>query len=198
MLQQPAVPASTVTYQNQSGQTAYVTVIGGTVTSINVNAVQVATATNFTATVPNGQTIAITYSAVPVWYWSTFTPAVPASGVWTPNPTGQDITVVLASGTVTHVTINGPATPATDRATSSPANVMLPAGGSIQLTYSAVPVWAWLNFFNLDLMDSLGDVYANNNSIAPAGVAGYSEYTSLPYAQHPTGGMSGFATGVSN
>jgi len=198
MLQQPAVPASTVAYANASGQTAYVSVIGGTVTSINVNTVQVATATNYIAAIPAGQTIAVTYSVVPVWYWSVFTPAVPASTVAVANPTGQDITVVLAAGTVTHVTISGPSISPTDRATSSPANVMLPAGGSISLTYSVAPVWAWLNFFNLDLIDSLGTVSADTNLVAATGVSGYSEANALPYAVHPTGGMPGFATGVSN
>lgn len=193
MLQQPAVPASTVTTVNTSGQTAYVTIIGGTVTSVNVGAAQVATATGYTATVPAGQTIAVTYSAVPAWYWSTFTPAVPASGTAVANPTGQDISVVIAGGTVTHVTVSG-----TDRATSSPANVMLPGGGSIALTYSAAPVWAWLNFFNLDLMDSLGDVYGNNDTILATGTTGYSPGNSLPYAPHPATGSNGFGTGISN
>jgi hypothetical protein len=193
MIAQPAVPASTVTTTNASGQTAYVTVIGGTVTSINVNGTQVATGTSYTATVPAGGTIAITYSGVPAWYWSTFTPAVPASLTAVANTTGQDITVVLGGGTVTHVTVNG-----TDRATSSPANVMLPNGESITLTYSGAPVWAWMNYFNLDLLDSLGTSYASANTIAPTGVSGYSEANALPYAQHAATGEGGFGTGISN
>ena len=47
---------------------------------------------------------------------------------------------MLLGGTVTHVNVNG-----TDRATSSPANVPLPNGVPITLTYSAAPVWAWMN-----------------------------------------------------
>jgi hypothetical protein len=193
MIAQPAVPASTVTTTNNSGQTAFVTITGGTVTSINVNAVQVATGTSFTATVPAGQTIAVTYSVVPVWYWSTFTPAIPASLTAVANTTGQDITVVLAGGTVTHITVNG-----TDRGTTTPAQVMVPNGGSITLTYSAAPVWAWLNYFNLDLLDSLGTTYATNNSILATGVSGYNEANALPYAQHAATGSANFATGVSN
>lgn len=193
MLPQPPVPASTVTYTNISGQTALVTVIGGTVTHITVNGSDQATATNFTATVAAGQTIAITYSGAPTWYWSTFTPAVPSSTVAVANTTGQDITVVIASGTVTHVTVNG-----TDRATSSPANVMLPAGESITLTYSGAPVWAWMNFLNLDMLDSLGTAYASGNSVAPTGVSGYSPANSLPYAQHGATGSTGFGTGIAN
>jgi hypothetical protein len=193
MLQQPAVPASTVTYANTSGQTVAVTITGGTVTSVNVNAVQVATATNYTATVPAGQTIAITYSVVPVWYWSVFTPAVPASLTAVANNTGQDISVILAGGTVTHITVNG-----TDRGTTTPAQVMVPNGASVALTYSAAPVWAWMNFFNLDLLDSLGGAYASNNTILATGATGYNEANSLPYAQHGATGSANFATGVSN
>jgi len=193
MIAQPAVPASTVTTTNTSGQTAFVTLVGGTVTSVNVNTVQVATGTSFTATVPAGGTIAVTYSVVPVWYWSTFTPAVPASLAAVTNTTGQDITVVLAGGTTTHIAVNG-----TDRGTTTPAQVMVPNGASIVLTYSVVPVWAWLNYFNLDVLDSLGTVYASNNSIAPTGVSGYNEANSLPYAQHGATGSANFATGVSN
>jgi hypothetical protein len=195
MLQQPVVPASTVAYTNNSGQTAQVTITGGTVTSVNVPAggTQVATATNFTATVANGQTISVTYSVVPVWYWSTFTPAVPASLTAVANTTGQDISVILTGGTVTHIAVNG-----TDRGTTTPAQVMVPNAGSITLTYSAAPVWAWMNYFNLDLLDSLGTVYASNSTIAPTGVSGYSAANSLPYAQHGATGSANFATGVSN
>jgi hypothetical protein len=195
MIAQPAVPASTVAYTNTSGQTALVTLIGGTVTSVNVPAggTQVATGSGFTATVAAGQTISVTYSVVPAWYWSTFTPAIPVSTVPVMNTTGQDITVVLGAGTVTHITVNG-----TDRGTTTPAQVMVPNGQSITLTYSVAPVWAWLNFFNLDVLDSLGTVYATNNAILATAVSGYSEANSLPYAQHAATGNSGFGTGISN
>lgn len=195
MLQQPAVPASTVAATNTSGQTAYVTIVSGTVTSVNVPAggTQVATATNYTATVAAGQTISVTYSVAPVWYWSTFTPAIPTSTVAVANPTGQDITVVLAGGTTTHIAVNG-----TDRGTTTPANVMLPSGGSIALTYSAAPVWAWMNFLNLDLLDSLGGTYAPPNLVAATGVAGYSPANALPYAAHAATGSSGFGVGIAN
>lgn len=195
MIPQPPVPASTVAYTNTSGQTALVTIIGGTVTSVNVPAggTQVATGSGFTATVAAGQTISVTYSVVPTWYWSTFTPAVPASLTAVANPTGQDISIVLAGGTVTHITVNG-----TDRGTTTPANVMLPNGGSVTLTYSAAPVWAWMNFLNLDLMDSLGTAYSTANTVAPTGAAGYSPPNAMPYAAHAEGGFPGWAAGVSN
>ena len=193
MISQPALPASTVTAANTSGQTAQVTVTGGTVTSINVNGAQVATSSPFTASVPAGGTIAVTYSVAPAWFWSTMTPAMPASTVAVANNTGQDITVILSGGTVTHVTVNG-----TDRATASPANVMLPAGGSISLTYSAAPVWAWMNYPDLIGLDSLGTAYAQENVVAPTGVSGYSALNALPYATHAEAGMPGLAVGVAN
>ena len=193
MIQQPAVPSSTVAYTNATGQTANVTIIGGTVTSINVAGTQVATSSGYMASVPAGATIAITYSVVPAWYWSILTPAVPSSTVAVANTTGKDISVVLGAGTVTHVTVNG-----TDRATSSPANVMLPAGESISLTYSVAPVWAWMDFLDMAGLDSLGTAYAAPNTIAPTGVSGYSPENALPYATHAATGEPGFGVGVSN
>ena len=195
MIPQPALPASTVAATNLSGQTAFVTIIGGTVTSVNVPAggTQVATATGFTATVAAGQTISVTYSVAPAWYWSTFTPAVPATTVAVANTTGQDISVVLGGGTTTHITVNG-----TDRGTTTPANVMLPAGESIAITYSAAPVWAWMNFQDLGGLDSLGLAYSQPNTIAASGVSGYSPLNALPYAVHNGMSMAGFGAGVSN
>ena len=196
MIQQPALPSSPATISNTSGQTAQVTIIGGTVSSVNVPAggTQVATATNVTATVPAGSTIGITYSGAPTSiFWSTLTPAVPASGTAVMNSTGQDITVVLAAGTTTHITVNG-----TDRGTTTPAQVMLPAGQSITLTYSVAPVWSWLNFPDLVELDSLGTSYAQPNTIVPSGGTGYSPLNALPYAVHATGGEPGLAVAVSN
>jgi hypothetical protein len=193
MIQQPALPASTTTVTNTSGQTAYVTVAGGTVTHITVNGSDQATSTNFTATVPAGQTIAITYSVAPAWYWSPFTPAVPSSTTAVANTTGQDMSVLLFAGTVTHVTVNG-----SDRATSSPANVMLPAGESITLTYSVAPVWAWMNYLDLAQGDSLGTAYASENTVAASGVAGYSPLAALPYPVHGASGLPGLGAGTAN
>lgn len=120
-------------------------------------------------------------------------PPVPASTVTYTNSTGQTAYVTVIGGTVTHVTVNG-----TDRATSSPANVMLPAGESISLTYSAAPVWAWMDFLDLPNSDSLGTTYASENTVAPSGAAGYSPVNALPYAAHAEGGFPGFGVGVAN
>jgi hypothetical protein len=188
MIQQPALPASTVAATNTSGGTAYVTVTGGTVTHIAVNGSDVATATNYTATVPAGATIAVTYSSAPAWYWSAITPAVPASTVAAVNTTGQDVTVILAAGTTTHIAVNG-----TDRGTTTPAQVMVPPGGSIAVTYSAAPVWAWITYPDMAGLDSLGVVYAQPNTNTA-----YSPLAQLPYPVHAEGGLAGLAAGVSN
>ena len=196
MIQQPALPASPATITNPCGQTAYVTIIGGTVSSVNVpsGGTQVATATNYMATVPAGSTLGITYSVAPTSiYWSTLTPAVPASTVAVANTTGKDLAVILGAGTVTHVTVSG-----TDRATSSPAIVALPAGGTITLTYSVAPVWAWMDFLDVPWLDSLGTAYAASNTVPASGVAGYSPLNALPYAVHNGASMAGFCAAVAN
>lgn len=202
MLPQPAVPVTspaglTNFATNNTGQTAFVSVTsnGATMANYWVNGVSVATsAAQFMMTVPAGGTCALQYTvATPVWYWSTFTPAVPASTTAVANSTGQDISVILLGGTTTHITVNG-----SDRATTSPANVMVPNGQSIAVTYSVAPVWAWLNFLNLDALDSLGTSYSTSNTVPATGASGYSPINSLPYAAHAEGGLSGLAVGVSN
>ena len=196
MISQPALPASPATISNPSGQTAQVTIIGGTVSSVNVpsGGTQVATATNFMASVLAGSSIGLTYSVAPTGlWWSVQTPAVPASGTAVLNSTGQDLTVILGAGTVTNVVVNG-----TSVATSSPAVVMLPAGQSITLTYSVAPVWSWQDFLDLTGAGSTGTVYAQPNTVAPSGGTGYSPLNVLPYAVHATGGEPGLAVGVAN
>lgn len=64
----PAVPATTVTATNSNAVAVFVTITGGTLTSVKVNGVQVGT-TAGTYTVPAGQTISITYSVAPTWVW---------------------------------------------------------------------------------------------------------------------------------
>jgi hypothetical protein len=201
MITQPAVPATgtatTNLVTNTTGMTAYVTITanGATMTNYYVNGVSVATsAAIFMATVPPGGTIGLAYTvAVPIWYWTPFTPAVPASGTAVANNTGQDLSVVILGGTVTNVNVN-----ATSRATATPAYVGAAAGTTITLTYSVAPVWAWLNYLNLDLNDSLGGVYNTANTIAPTGTSGYSGLTELAYAQHGATGSPGFGTGIAN
>lgn len=64
----PAVPATNTPVTNANGWAVFVTITGGTLTSVKVNGVQVGT-TAGTYVVPAGQTISITYSAAPTWNW---------------------------------------------------------------------------------------------------------------------------------
>jgi hypothetical protein len=65
-------------------------------------------------------------------------PAVPASTVAAGNGYPLPALVTITGGTVTVVAV-GTAT----MATSSPASVIVPVGGTITLTYSAAPTWTW-------------------------------------------------------
>jgi hypothetical protein len=64
----PSVPASTVTQANTNGWAVFVTITGGTLSSVRVNGTQVGT-TAGTYVVPSGQTISITYTVAPTWNW---------------------------------------------------------------------------------------------------------------------------------
>lgn len=65
----PALPGSTVAFQNPFWRDAKVTVTGGTVTGVAVNGVTEATTTGGTFLVPTGGTITLTYSVAPSWSW---------------------------------------------------------------------------------------------------------------------------------
>jgi hypothetical protein len=213
MLQQPAVPATssaglTNTVVNNTSNTAYVTVgaNGATMANYWVNGVSVATtATAFTMTVPPGGTCALQYTvAVPVWFWSECTPALPASTASTVNTTGRNLSVVFAGGgAVSAVTVNGLTTNITQAPSMQPAasvttGIPLPAGATIAVTYTGTVAWAWLDPIDLTLPHSDGVVYAQANTIAPTGANGYSALNTLPYAAHAATGEPGYGTGVSN
>lgn len=65
----PAVPASTVAATNPANIPATVVISGGTVTNVSINGVTAGSGDG-TYTVPNGGTIAVTYSVAPTWTWS--------------------------------------------------------------------------------------------------------------------------------
>lgn len=96
----PGVPGSTTPVTNNTGTVVAVALTGGTVTSVNVNTIQVATTTGVTVLVPAGGTIAITYSAAPAWTWALPTisalVAVGATALTVP----RDGTQVGAAGTL--------------------------------------------------------------------------------------------------
>jgi hypothetical protein len=102
------------------------------------------------------------------------------------NPTGQFVSVSIVGGTMTNVSVNGVT------AGAGAGNYMLPPGGSITMTYSVAPTWTWNN--PIDLAETPG-YYAMNTG---AESAPWSPYTTLPYPQHATLGVTGLGTGVSN
>ena len=67
------------------------------------------------------------------------TPAVPASTVAVQNPGTYPVTVVITGGTMTAVIVNG-VTVGTGAGT-----YIVPAAGSISMTYTVAPTWAWSN-----------------------------------------------------
>lgn len=64
----PTVPASTVAYTNNFGMAATVYINGGTVSNISIDGVAIGTGNGFFRINP-GKSIAITYTAVPTWFW---------------------------------------------------------------------------------------------------------------------------------
>jgi hypothetical protein len=210
---QPAVPATspaglTNTAANPTGNTAYVTVgaNGATMANYWVNAVSVATtATAFMMAVPAGGTCALQYTvAVPVWFWSECTPALPASPASVVNTTGRNLSVVFCGGgAVSAITINGLTTNIVQAPGMQPnvgytGGTPLPAGATIVVTYTGTVAWSWLDPLDLVLTHSDGNVYSQANTVAPSGAAGYSPLNTLPYAAHAEAGMPGWGIGVSN
>lgn len=113
---------------------------------------------------------------------SVTTPAVPASGTAVVNKTGQFVSVVITGGTMTNVSVNGATVGA------GAGDYQLPPAGSITMTYSVAPTWAWSN--PIDLAPTPGQTEWNENTD--------STVSELPYATHATLAQPGLAAGVSN
>jgi hypothetical protein len=64
-------------------------------------------------------------------------PAVPASGVAQQNTNSYPVTVVVSGGTATVTTVNGVVVGAGD------GTFVVPAYGSIAVTYTVAPTWLW-------------------------------------------------------
>lgn len=65
------------------------------------------------------------------------TPAVPGTGVAQYSNSSQPVIVTVTGGTVTVIAVNGVTTGLTTGA------IYVPTGGTITLTYSVAPTWAW-------------------------------------------------------
>ena len=209
MIQQPPVlatsPAGLTNFQtNTTGQTVNVSVAanGATMANYWLSGVSQATsAAQYMITVPNGGTVALQYTvAVPIWYWSSLTPALPATTVQAVNTSGKNLSVVAFGGTTTFWYVNSVQVATTTPASSAaPLALALPPGATISVTYSVAPVWAWMDYLDMGVLaNSNGSVYAGENSIAPTGVTGYNPLGSLAYAVHSGMSAAGFAAGVSN
>lgn len=70
-------------------------------------------------------------------------PAVPASGTTVLNQTGTDCMVYLVGGTLSNIAVAGVGGSTFTGLTTTPASVMVPAGGNITVFYSAAPTWKW-------------------------------------------------------
>lgn len=71
-------------------------------------------------------------------------PAVPASTVNATNNSGVDCMVHIAGGTLTVVTVGGTATGITAAAAAGSVHtVRVPAGQTINITYTVAPTWKW-------------------------------------------------------
>lgn len=68
------------------------------------------------------------------------TPAMPATTVGVTNTTGSDVSVYISSGTVSSISINGSYV-----LNGTPATIRLPVAATIQITYSAAPLWKWIS-----------------------------------------------------
>lgn len=118
---------------------------------------------------------------------SVTTPAVPASTVAASNTSGQWLAVAITGGTLTSVVING------TQAGTTAGSYSLPPGGTISITYSVAPTWAWTDPLELGYTPGYG---AENTGAITA--PGYNPLTDLPYPAHAALGQAGLGFGVSN
>jgi hypothetical protein len=64
-------------------------------------------------------------------------PAVPLTTVAVTNGTGTVVAVTISAGTLTFVYVNGV------QAGTTAGTYLVPVGGTISITYSVAPTWAW-------------------------------------------------------
>jgi hypothetical protein len=65
------------------------------------------------------------------------TPAVPASTIPVQNANDYPVNVTISAGTLTAVTVNGVVVGSTD------GTYLVPAAGTISVTYTVAPTWVW-------------------------------------------------------
>lgn len=110
--------------------------------------------------------------AVPV------TPSVPATTVAVQNNNPYAVTVVITGGTMTAVVVNGVTVGA------GAGTYIVPAAGSISMTYSAAPTWAWSAAASSVPASAQGQAIVGGQVILPAVPATTDRY-SVPFQGFP-------------
>ena len=124
---------SVLIVDDQTTATGYIAGFYGTISSGRASNIHF-DITSGTPTVQNNAGVAMLGVTPPI---SISTPAVPASGTPVTNTQPGAVMVSVSGGTVTDIAINGTSTGRTA------GSFMVPPGGTITLTYSAVPSWVW-------------------------------------------------------
>ena len=110
---------------------------GGNLTNVTINGVSLTPGLS-SYTLPGFGTISLSYTVSPTWQWDVpAAPAVPLTTVPVTNPFPYPVPVTLTGGTVSAVVING----VTQGTTTG--YFLVPLNGTITLTYSSAPAWAW-------------------------------------------------------
>lgn len=147
------------------------------------------------------------------------TPAVPATTVAATNPNSFPVAVTVTGGTVTVISVNGTSSGLTS------GTVIVPANGTVAITYSVLPTWSWAPAVagfagtsipspanvplppgcSITLTYSAAPTWAWTDPIneswegyAASETTAINEEGNLPWSQHTEGGESGLGTGVSN
>jgi hypothetical protein len=107
---------------------------------------------------------------------------MPASTTVVQNTTGQNVDVTITGGTLTSVVVNGV------QAGTTAGSYSLPPGGSISITYSVAPTWAWTDPINLS-----GAPFTAAENLGPV-----NEQTDTPFPAHAEGGEPGLGIEIDN
>jgi hypothetical protein len=146
-------------------------------------------------------------------------PAVPLTTVAQANASAFPVAVTVTGGTVTVISVNGVASGLTS------GIVVVPAGGTVAITYSVAPTWTWapllaglsgtsiptpssvplLQNAQVTLVYSVAPTWAWTDPLdmepigyAAENQAAISEISQLPLPAHTEGGETGLGDAVSN
>lgn len=174
---------------------------------------------NASVAVTGGTVQGVLVAAVPAV--NVVTPAVPATTVAATNTNSFPVAVAVAGGTVTVIAVNG-----VTQYTATGNTVVVPAGGTVALTYSVLPTWTWtavlygvngnplaspasVPFFPnsaITLIYSAAPTWAWTNPLDVGYTPGYAgentvlvnEIGQMPWPAHGVGGETGLGVAVDN